>query len=158
MGVKPRGKPSSFAQQEPSSGINQRPPSAVPRARKSLGASKKPRRQLETKGSLPADDPEKHWEIDRFGPIFLSWSERYLRNEKGKITGKRFTIKRQKVSFRFYSRRNTCIYNHIFKNHLIWVKWKQPFAGTDVYWSAEPQGSINYQSFSTFDDFSLKRY
>ena len=44
-------------------------------ARKSLSASKSltPRRPLTAKGKLPEDDPEKHWEIERFGPIYLKW-------------------------------------------------------------------------------------
>ena len=41
-------------------------------ARKSLSASK-PRRPLTAKGKLPEDDPEKHWEIEKFGPIYLKW-------------------------------------------------------------------------------------
>ena len=44
-------------------------------ARKSLTASKglTARRPLTAKGKLPEDDPDKHWEIDRFGPIYLKW-------------------------------------------------------------------------------------
>ena len=42
-------------------------------ARKSLSASKRIRRPLTAKGKLPEDDPEKHWEIKRFGPIYLKW-------------------------------------------------------------------------------------
>ena len=44
-------------------------------ARKSLTASKglTVRRPLTAKGKLPEDDPDKHWEIERFGPIYLKW-------------------------------------------------------------------------------------
>ena len=44
-------------------------------ARKSLSASKSltPRRPLTAKGKWPEDDPEKHWEIERFGPTYLKW-------------------------------------------------------------------------------------
>jgi len=72
---------------------------------------------------LPADDPDKHWEIERFGPIYLKWGTKYIRNEKGKIVGKEYRIHREKF-------------------HYIWVKWKVPFAGTEIYWSAEPQDNF----------------
>jgi len=44
-------------------------------ARKSLTASTglTVRRPLTAKGKLPEDDPDKHWEIERFGPIYLKW-------------------------------------------------------------------------------------
>lgn len=70
----------------------------------------------------PSSDPNKEWEVEEMGPVYLLWGKKKVRSAKGK------TIKK------YYVRKND--------KHLIWVKWTTGFADLkNTHWSAEPQGT-----------------
>jgi len=84
------------------------------------------------------NDPDKEWEIEEMGPVYLLWGKKKVRTEKGK------TIKK------YYVRKND--------KHLIWVKWATGFADLkNTQWSAEPQSILRESGLSKEVDAALKK-
>ena len=87
---------------------------------------------------LPIDkgNPEKLWDVEKIGPIYLKFKNEKRKSEKGKVTFRRALKKSSE--------------------HLIWVKWSEPFDNTKCIWSAEEQGKSDTaihreaQSLTTF--------
>ena len=75
------------------------------------------------------NDPDKEWEIEEMGPVYLLWGKK-VRAQKGK------TIKWVK----YYVRKND--------KHRIWVKWATRFSDLNTQWSAERQSKHNLSKLS----------
>jgi len=101
-------------------------------ARKSTGSKRKSTKVVRQslKRKIVKVDPQKEYEVSKFGPIWLSWGKKKVKNSKGKLV-KQWYIKKD-------------------SKHQIWVKWASEFADEKAQdqkfnacqWSAEPQNGM----------------
>lgn len=68
------------------------------------------------------EDPDKEWEVEYVGGIYLEWGQKIVTTSKG--------VKHQE----FYIKDD--------KDHRVWIKWKDPFADNNSVWSAEVQENL----------------
>merc|ERR1712212_1201246 len=102
-------------------------------ARKSTGSKRKSTKVVRSalKRKIVKVDPQKEYEVSKFGPIWLSWGKKKVKNSKGKLV-KQWYIKKD-------------------HKHQVWVKWASEFQDEKAQhenfqscqWSAEPQSCLD---------------
>jgi len=110
--------------------------SKVAKARKSTHS--KGKSTGKTRGKIIRDDPNKEFEIEEVGPLYILWGKKKVRTEKGK------TVKK------YYIRKD--------EKHLVWVQWSKGFADNkNIYWSAEPQSILRESGLEVDVDKAIRQ-